>query len=563
MSRTNALVNFLYDYPWTATPVLETIFGQRFTRLAPAKETRRITVPGVGVCWAVHREKLSSVPGVRRREQAKQYVLARYGKDALWSGGAPGLEGADLIALVGKNHPFWIQVWVDTGGAAVEALPLITRDTSRGRGAKTADLVMTGSLERAELIKKQLASKGRSGQSALQIYVRNEHTHLRVSDSSRLLKPASGDRTAVDESILDELRAQHAKRLENIRHEQNLGKLFLSLERLDFDLLAYVGDNPVLSVEDLAYFLSHEKTGCRSDPNRLRTAALDRFQKLRSLGLIEQAAAPLVGQKVSSLGLEVIARYWGISQENLRRFHPWPQVVNQQGALEYSENALSYIGDHTRTVQAFLFGLFDAAWRLQKPYGGVDLHVDTIVSKRIYFEDLSTRKLDLVIPDAVVDLSFWRRTWRDGQIHDPKFAFANHRLLIEIDRATNPLTRLQDRIQKYGRIWKQLSGNPVQAWIIDGTPWREKEILEMLGAAGINGWTVLVERLVAVKDDPWWEEYFYSKRALPYSKHRGMAPLRKIWRTPQDYQLHHLLGHTPWVRNMTQSKPPVRVPRSY
>ncbi len=563
MSVENALLAFLYDYPWTSTPVLETIFGEGFSRLALAKETRGITVPGVGPCWAVRREKLSSVPGVRRREQAKQYVLARYGKDALWKGGSPGLGGADLIALVGKNHKFWLQVWVDIGSAAVEALPLITRESGRGNFANPADLVITGSLERAELIKKQLASQGRAGQSALQIYVRTERRHLRVSDSPRQWKTSSVVPTAIDEPILDELRTQRAQRLENIRHAQNLGKLFLSLERLDFDLLAYVGDNPSFSLEDLAYFLSHEKTGCRTDHDRIHSAALERFGALSSLDLIEPADAPLVGQKVSSLGLEVIARYWGISQDHLRRFHPWPQVINQQGRVEYSENALSHIQDHTQSVQAFLFGLFDAAWRLQKPYGGVDLHLDTIVGKRIYFEDLATRKLDWVIPDAVVDLSFWRRTWRDGQVHEPKIYFANHRLLIEVDRATNPITRLQDRIQKYGRIWKQLPGNPAQIWIIDGTPWREKEILEMMGAAGINGWTVLIERLRVAKDDPWREVHFQSKGVLPYSKHRGFVPLRKIWRNTEDYQFHHLLGHTPWVRTMTQSKPPVRVPKSY
>jgi hypothetical protein len=105
--------------------------------------------------------------------------------------------------------------------------------------------------------------------------------------------------------------------------------------------------------------------------------------KLDSLGLIEPADAPLVGLKVSALGREATARYWGVSQEDTRGFHPWPQVVNQQGAEEHSENALSPIQDHTRTVQVFLLGLFDAAWRLQKPSSEVNLHLDSIIRKRI------------------------------------------------------------------------------------------------------------------------------------------------------------------------------------
>ena len=168
-----------------------------------------------------------------------------------------------------------------------------------------------------------------------------------------------------------------------------------------------------------------------------------------------------------------------------------------------------------------------------------------------------------MIPDAAVDLSFWRKTWRDGQVHDPKIVFSQANLLLEVDRATNPITRLKSRIKKYGRIWHSLSGNPVQAWVIYGSPWREKEILEMLGEAGINGWTVLAERLILGKDDPWWERFSCKEGTLPFAKHQGRAPLRKIWRKVGDYELHYLLDHAPWERKMSQSKPWVRVLRSY
>lgn len=563
MSRENALIRFLYDYPWTSRRVLETVFGKNFPRLVPAKETRLVTVPEVGECWAVCREKLSSVPGVRRREQAKHYLLALYGKDALWTGGSPGLWDADLITLVGQNHPFWLRVWVDNGGATVESLPFVNRGSDWIQYTNTKDLVITGTLERADLIKKQLASKGKQGKKSTLIYVRNDQTHIKVSAYPRPHTKPPGTKPVSPHDVLEGLRAQRRERLENVRREQNIGKLFLSLETLDFDLLSYVGNNPNFSPEDLAYFLAHGKTGERADPDRVRSAAIIRFEKLNSLGLLERAAAPLVGVKMSAAGLEVAAKYWGITQENMRRFHAWPQVKNQAGAVEYSEGALSHIKDHTREVQAFIFGLFEAAWRLQKSYGGVDLHLDTIVGKRIYFEDLSARKLDWVIPDAVVDLSFWRRTWRDGKVHEPKIHFAKYRLLIEADMATNPITRLNDRIHKYGRIWKQLSGNPAQAWIIDGTPWREKEILKMMRSAGINGWTVLVERLRMEKDNPWWNQYFRPEGTLPFNKHRGAAPLRKIWRNTEDYELHPLLGHCPWAQEMTLSKPMIRVPRGY
>ncbi len=140
-------------------------------------------------------------------------------------------------------------------------------------------------------------------------------------------------------------------------------------------------------------------------------------------------------------------------------------------------------------------------------------------------------------------------------MHDPRIVFSEASLLLEIDRATNPIGRLADRSLKYGRIWRSLSGNPVQVWVIDGTYWREKEILEIMEEAGIKGWTVLLERLQLDNRAPWWDRFLY--------KQGGLAPLRKIWRRVGDYELHHLLDHAPWEREMSQSKPMVSVPRSY
>jgi len=245
------------------------------------------------------------------------------------------------------------------------------------------------------------------------------------------------------------------------------------------------------------------------------------------------------------------------------RFHAWPQKNNDAGILEYSENALSFIKVHTREVLHFVFGLIDNAWRLQEEHGGVYVNLDTIVGKPIYFQDLASGKIDWSIPDALIELGFWRRTWRDGHVYDPKITFSEARVLLEVDRATNPIHRLSNRMKKYGRIWRSLSGNPVQVWIIDGTPWREKEILEMLEDAGINGWTVLFERLVLKKEDPRWDRFSHKEGILGYNKHGGMAPLRKIWRKVGDYKLHHFLDHKPWEGKMSQSKPMVKGPRGY
>lgn len=565
MRGENALVLFLYDYPWTTEPVLEEVFGPGFKRLTKAKGTRSVDVPGVGTCWGVKQEKLSSIPGVRRREQAKTYLISQYGKDALWTGGSPGLWGSDLVALVGNKKKFWIRLWVDNGRAAVESLPFLHRSMHREKEA-LIDLVITTGLDRAEMIKRQVYSKWRRGKELILIYARSDDQYLKFND---LYQAAPRTLTSVEDQtkqIMTSLTSQRWKRLENIQHDQNIGKMFLSLWKVDFDILAYVGDNPSFMKEDIAYLLSFGTTGSLGldNPEKKKCEMIDsRLEKMLSLGLLENERAPLAGIKLSSNGLEVLAKYWGISPERMRRFHAWPQKRSAEGRVEYSGNALSHIKDHTQDVQRFVFGLFDNAWRLQKPHGGVDLSLDTIIGKRIYFEDLATRKLNWLIPDASIDLSFWRRTWRDGKVHDPKIVFSSSRLLLEVDRATNPITRLHERIQKYGRIWNQLSGTPVLVWVIDGTPWREKEILEMMDEASLPGWTVLVERLRLEQNGSWWEWHPVLEGEMPYSKHAGFAPLRAVWRNTNDYELHHLLGHSPWAKKMSQSKPITKVPRSY
>ncbi len=85
----------------------------------------------------------------------------------------------------------------------------------------------------------------------------------------------------------------------------------------------------------------------------------------------------------------------------------------------------------------------------------------------------------------------------------------------------------------------------------------------MLDDTDINGWTVLLERLVLEREDPWWDRFSHKEGVLSYHKHGGLAPLRNIWRKPGDYELHYLLDHVPWEREMSQSKPMVSVPRGY
>jgi len=564
LSEENSLLSFLYNHPWTSKPVLEYVFGPKVEKLVKPKETRVVHVPGIGKCWGVKHERLSSIPGVRRREQAKTYLLSNYGKDALWVGGSPGLWGSDLLAKVGEKRKFWIRVWVDNEGAAVYALPFLHPIPARF-APNMADLIITGTIERAELIKRQLETLWKRGSKNALIYYSQEDGYLRFGNDHSLAGNGATGVPLKKEEVKKALTSLRWTRLETIRHDQNVGKLFLSLSEVDFALLKYAGDNPLYSIDDLAMLVSSSIHGDYTYERLLeaKEKAKGRYLSLGEQGLLKDAAPPMLGKKVTSLGLEVLSKYWGVELESLRKYHAWPQKEARKTGLTYSERALTYIKDHTRLVQQFAFGLIDNAWRLQEEHGGVDVCLETIVGKRIYFQDLATGKVNWVIPDAAIDLAFWRKTWRDGHVHDPKIVFSEARVLLEVDRATNPITRLTNRFKKYGRLWRSLSGNPVQIWVIDGSPWREKEILDMLDDAGVNGWTVLLERLVLEKGDPWWDRHSHKDGVLDYNKHGGMAPLRKIWGKAGDYELHYLMDHAPWEKEMSQSKPPTKVLRAY
>ncbi len=214
-----------------------------------------------------------------------------------------------------------------------------------------------------------------------------------------------------------------------------------------------MGDNPLYSIDDLSLLVTSSVTGSSSFEKKEepRAGARARFSSLDERGLLEDTAPPIIGKKSSAVGLEVLAKYWGVELESMRRFQTWPQKQSVESGLQYSEKALSYIKDHTRMVQQFVFGLIYNACRLQKEHGGVDVSLDTIIGKRIYFQDLATSTYDWVIPDAAIDLAFWRKTWKDGHVHDPKIVFAETSIFLELDRGTYSIPRLEERAQKYGR----------------------------------------------------------------------------------------------------------------
>ena len=113
-------------------------------------------------------EKLSSLPGARRRELAKDHIVKARGKDALWAGSSPGPWGADLI-FYQRSTERWTRVWVDHGEVSVEAAPFVGSDLTPP-GANVDNLIITTTPDRAAMINVQLLALNKSARGRVSIF---------------------------------------------------------------------------------------------------------------------------------------------------------------------------------------------------------------------------------------------------------------------------------------------------------------------------------------------------------------------------------------------------------
>jgi hypothetical protein len=276
------------------------------------------------------------------------------------------------------------------------------------------------------------------------------------------------------------------------------------------------------------------------------------------------------GRKVlTSKALELLAGYWGATLEDLRRFHPWPQTTVRKDRKQrnYSTEWLSRLVKHQALVRKFALALLHGARCVSNSIGGVDVEIESTVGDRMLYEEIvpgRKKRFRWVSPDARVVVGIWKKGWLDGDVTAHEIPVADKTLLIEVDRNQMSARRLLERIKKYKTIWNAMKKwDPVLVWVIEGTPYREKTILEMMRKAGVEGWTVLVERLVIPEDDVWWmvnvPVQLNSRgitKGLSYRSIGGMAPWREIWCSTDGTGMQPLLGATPWRgRDLRRSLP--------
>ena len=545
----NSIYEFLELHPWSREDILKKVFGKHFQRLIRAKEVRKRDILGLGTCYAIKTEKISSLPGAHRYNIARQYLLKSFGSDVFWVGGSPGLWGSDAMVYVQQR--VFIRIWIDIGDVSIEALPFVN-PRPEVFAVNLKDFIVTTSNERAKLMQANIET----------FWPRHNDVVIFSHDTGNMISvPAStyeGGRRKTrrvlhKDKVIADLKDEGKKRRQLVRRDSNVGKLFSELNNGHLEALNFIGNNPLFDSFGLAYLLTMRSGDRGADKGECAEIMNALSEKL----LIEDAPPPLFGLKLSSLGLEVLSKFWGCDQDTLRRFHPWPQKKFGKKYV-YSTKPLTRIKEHTRTVQRFVLGLVDNAQRLSTPMGGVDFRLETIVGMRLTF--VNGGDLSWVIPDGYIHAEYWKNSWIDGHVLDNRRSVGSFTILLEVDQATNPITRLSDRIKKYRQVWRSIPGTPALVWVINGTPNRERRLLEMMRDMQVPGWTVLMERLTLNESNSWWGEHPSMIINLPYEKIAGIAPLRKIWMSTSDNNLHNLFDLTPWKAEMMQTKPIYETP---
>jgi hypothetical protein len=514
---------------------------------------KHVSVKGIGSCYADQGEPMSTLMDLRRAELARRYALEVMGRGAALSGLAPGFEADG--EFLWKDH--WWRIWVDPGGCAPEALGFI-QSPPRKFGGEVSDIVLTEDPTRIDSLARQVELTWSGGKKIFVMQGDGKHNRIaRPPQYSRRMKQWKAP--GKEEVEINIRQRQHRSPKRSLMADVAKG-----LDEMDWALLIEAGNLPLMTRYELAYL--------QTDDARKLRGIIGRLKSLEDKDLLETAISPVVRDRLenrkvpTTLGLEMLAAHWGTSITSMMRMHPWPQVVIKKSRrLKYGLAWLEYFGKHYALTREFALALVYGGRGVSNPLGEAKIHIVTTIGSRLLYRDYRNRsekmQSGVVKPDGLASVRINQCGWMDGARSASK-PVLEKTLWLEIDRGTIPMARMALKLDRYALIWERIQPmNPILLWIIDGTPSREANILTMMRERGINGWTVIMERLVLKEDDPYWTinkpvstSIGALKVGLDYDAIGGMAPWREIWNTIEGLGL-PLLGVQPWRKRVLRRTP--------
>ena len=558
MGEKGGLLALVRRHPYIDGAALDALFGDEMARamLEASKPWMKVVeVAGAGLCYAEKREPMSTLMDRGRTAIARGYALRVMGKEALLASVAPGFEADGEFFWKER----WWRLWVDPGGCAPEALRFVQSPPGEF-GEEVEDLVVTRDPGRMESLARQVELTWGGGRKVFVMHA--EGSLYRVARPRQRM----AQRRKWEPYGAEEMEAHIRERQ---RHGQKRSLMACVASKIDdegWKLLVEVGNTPLMTGYELAYL--------QSDRTERMRDAIARLQGLEKAGLVETAQSPVARDRLeerkalTSLGLEMLAAHWGTTITNMVRMHPWPQVIDRKRKRPvYSVKWLGAFGEHHRLVRQFCLALVHGARVTANNLGEAQVRVVTTIGSRLLYRDQRSRAEEkqsgVVKPDGMVQVSVVQRAWMDGEPSASRL-LCERTMWLEVDRENLGYSRLKEKMDGYGRIWESLKdGKPVLVWVIQGKPGRERQILDLMRERGIDGWTVLMERLVLAEDDVWWlrhvpgaREWGTTKAGLRYEAIAGMAPWREIWQTTSGWGTGPLLGVQPWRNRELRRSPP-------
>ena len=525
----NVLLDFLVRYPWSDMYFLrafikkpELILEQNYSLI------RNIEIKGIGKCFSINNETLNLVPGIWRFRIARAFSLNIFGPEVVFKGASPG-PIADAELWFKENY---FRIWVDMGGVAPESLRFVT-NPPKDLGPNIYDIVVTMKKERVDYLSTQISMYFKHNDVKIFVFGEMKPETIHIFKTANTVNVWQGYSADHIDNFIKSRRSKSTHRL-------SVCKLAIKMSDTDWAALIGVGNNPTFSLEELSFALAEN------------TDLIKRYGKslnfLLENGLIQVKRKNNNRLLLSPTGIEMISMYWGVDQEMMAKFNPWPIKKNEKGVHRYSLGWADNIPEHTELTRRFVLSMIDCARRVTNNTGGINTNLVTIVGNRIIYKD-EKNDLSYVIPDGIVDISIFERV-NDNKVSSGNRVVFTTRAFIEIDRASKSKSCLEEKIGRLSRAFKSFKNKPTLLWVVDtDDPGREYLVIkELQEYPHIPAWTTTVQRMTVDPKSEWWFVNPNTVYELPVASHGGMNPWQRIWFSNQDTSLSYkpLFNISPW-----------------
>ena len=541
----NPLNDLLIRHPWIDEKILLAFFDKDVLGylLEKSGQEHKMRVVNCTKCYALPVESDFLTISNRRYTIARYFILATMGKKALLSGISPSAIGD---AETYWNGVYW-RIWVDLGEVAPEAMRMF-RNAPDVFADNIRDIIITTKPARFSNLEEQVKINWGRGE---EVFLFQDN-----GEKNTVIRPVRKFGQVVDNYQMESVDRIFLMR-QSKAYSVVLSNIAPKMRDIHWQLLAEIGNNPFLDEWELSYLIALKQEGDNLVHQRL-VEKMDIARKaiswFKENHLIENPRLKHSAERIIPTwrSLELMAEYWGVNVKDLKKFQRWPQKTDKRrDQNKYSSAWYQKFHDHQELCREFCLALSFGGRSVANAYGHVNVNVITTIASKITYRSKNKEgKFEnvLVVPDGLVEIG----VFKSGEnINIPK-AISWNTLYVEIDRATNSIQKLDERLDRYQAVWGALQNiSPLIVWVIDGTPYRESEIISKMREREIQGYTVLLERLKLEKGDSWWLDNPPVFGGRDFNAIGGLMPYRKIWRyTGNENGLVPFLNCEPWKESL-------------